>query len=220
VLAMPGASRSMAVSLYSTAQGLTDWDSRGTYLYDDSTVRANTFLAPDAITRVMALSWGADSSTMYAYDGNQQRLFTVSTSSTGLSLSNTATGVAISTDMYYLNSLLYIDDGSVINPSTGARLERFFDPLSVNEPVVAVDSTSSRAYFFYEELLSPAPLWTFAAYDLQKQTVHAKTRVSGCSLEPGGVNGKVGRLVRWGSNGLAVNCNEGLEIINGTFVSP
>jgi len=91
--------------------------------------------------------------------------------------------------------------------------------LSVLESVIAVDGSLDRAYFFYEELLDPSPLWTFATYDLQTQAVHAKTRVSGCSLFPGGVNGKVGRLVRFGANGLAVNCHEGIEIISGTFVT-
>jgi hypothetical protein len=112
LLAVPGASGSVVISVYTFASGLTDWDSWGVYIYDGTTMRPDTFIAPDASTRVMALSWGADSSTLYAYDGNQQRLFTASTSATGLSLSNEATGVAISTDMYYLNGLLYADDGS------------------------------------------------------------------------------------------------------------
>lgn len=221
LLAMPGASRSMAVSLYTLAQGVTDWDSRGTFLYDDATARPNTFLAPDTSTRVMSLSWGADSSTLYAYDGNQWRLFTATTSSSGLSLSNTATVRLPSVDLDYLNGLLYSGDGSVIDPSTGAVVAQFLDHNSVlGGPIGAVDATVGRAYFFYQEELTPAPLWTFATYDLQKQTVIAKTRVSGCSLGVGGVNGEVGRLVRWGSDGLAVNCQEGLEIISGVFVSP
>jgi hypothetical protein len=219
LLAMPGASHTMAVSLYAEAQGLTDWDSRGTWLYDDVTARPDTFVQPDAVTRVMGLSWGSNSSTLYAYDGNQTRLFTTSASSTGLSLANTATGVSISGNMYYLNSLLYGDDGTVTTPSDGTHVARFFDPLTVLEPVAAVDGTSGLAYFFYEELLSPVPLWMFATYDLQTQAVHAKARVNGCSLIAGGVNGKVGRLVRWGSTGLAVNCNEGLKIISGNFVT-
>jgi hypothetical protein len=85
--------------------------------------------------------------------------------------------------------------------------------------VVALDDSLNRAYFFYQELTNPAPQWTFATYNLQTQAVREKTRVSGCSLFPGGVNGKIGRLVRFGTNGLAVNCHEGIEIIAGTFVT-
>ena len=226
VLAMPGSPHSVAISSYSTfAPGLSDFDSRGSYLYDDATVRPNTFLAPDAVTRVMGLSWGADSTTLYAYDGNQQRLFTASTSLTGLSLANTATGVAnAGGGMYFLNGLLYLDDGGVTNPSTGARVAQFFDKSTVTQPAVAVDATLNRAYYFYEEQLSPVPTWTFATYDLQTRAVYAKTRVSACSsltsLTPGGPTKAGGRLVRWGSNGLAANCGDGLEIISGMFVSP
>src|SRR5665213_806368 len=127
LLAMPGAAHSFAVSLYTFASGLSDFDSRGTYIFDDATRRPNTFLAPDASTRVMGLAWGADSSTLYAYDGNQQRLFTASTSPMGLTLSNEV-GVAIGTDMYYLSGLLYGDDGSVTNADTGARVAEFLQP--------------------------------------------------------------------------------------------
>ncbi len=219
LLAMPGASTSMVVSAYVFGTGLIDWDSRGTYVYDNATMRPQTFLTPDASTRVMALSWGTDSSTLYAYDGNGTRLFTASTLTTGLSLANEATGVSISGDIYYLNAAIYGDDGTVTDPTTGAVLAGFLQPLDALEPVVALDSSLNRAYFFYQEQLSPTPLWTFATYNLETQSVREKTRVSGCSLEPGGVNGKVGRLIRWGSNGLAVNCNEGLEIISGIFVT-
>lgn len=43
--------------------------------------------------------------------------------------------------------------------------------------------------------------------------------MNGCTLALGGVNGKSGRLVRFSANGLAVNCNEGIEIISGNFVT-
>jgi len=83
----------MAVSLYTFGSGLTDFDSGGTFLFDDATQRPDTFLAPDAATRVMALTWGTDSTTLYADDGNQQRLFTAANSTSGLTLSNEISGV-------------------------------------------------------------------------------------------------------------------------------
>lgn len=219
LLAMPGSPHSMAVSLYTNATGLTDFDSRGTYVFDDATQRPNTFLAPDVSTRVMALAFGPDSSTLYAYDGGQARLFTAAVSSSGLALTNEVTKVGISPDIYYLLGSLYGDDGSVTNASTGAKTAEFRAPLSVIEPVIALDNSLNRGYLFYQEQTNPAPLWTFATYNLQTQAVREKTRVTGCSLLPGGVNGKLGRLVRFGSNGLAANCHEGIEIIAGIFVS-
>jgi hypothetical protein len=113
----------------------------------------------------------------------------------------------------FLNDLLYS------HASSETTEARFLDPAIVVVPAVAVDGTLSRAYFFYEDLVNPAPMWSLTSYDLQTQGVQAKTRVKGCSLFPGGVNGHVGRLVRWGTNGFAVNCHEGLEIISGEFVS-
>jgi hypothetical protein len=219
LVAMPGAPHSMAVSLYTNAPGLTDFDSRGTYIFDDATQRPNTFLAPDASTRVMALAFGSDSSTLYAFDGNQSRLFTASTSSSGLTLASEVTGVGIEPDLYYVSGSLYGDGGSVISPSTGAAVAQFLTPLSVSEPVVALDNPLNRAYFFYQEQTNPSPLWTFATYNLQTQAVREKTRINGCTLSPGGVNGKLGRLVQFGSNGLAVNCHEGIEMIAGIFVT-
>ena len=85
--------------------------------------------------------------------------------------------------------------------------------------MIALDGFLNRAYFYYQEQTNPAPLRTFATYNLSTQAVHQKTRVSGCSLFPGGVIGKVGRIVRFGANGLAVNCHEGIEIIAGIFVT-
>jgi hypothetical protein len=167
----------------------------------------------------MALVFGAESSTLYAYDGNLADLYTTSVSSSGLSQLNEATGVGISGNIYYLNSSLYGDDGTVTNPSSGAKLADFLQPLSVIEPIIALDSSLNRAYFFYQEQTTPAPLWTLASYNLQTLAVREKARISGCSLFPGGVNGKIGRLVRFGANGLAVNCNQGIEIIAGSFVT-
>ncbi len=82
LLAMPGAPHSMAVSLYTSATGLTDWDSRGTYIYDDAARRPDTFFTPDVSTRVMALAFETGSSALYAYDGNHTDLFTTTVSST------------------------------------------------------------------------------------------------------------------------------------------
>jgi hypothetical protein len=217
LLAVPGAPHSWAVSLYTFAAGLTDFDSRGTYIFDDATARPKTFVAPNASTRVMALTFGSASSTLYAY--SDSKLFTAAVSSSGLALNRETTGVGINPDIHYLAGSLYGDDGSVIDASTGARTAQFLAPLSELEPVVALDDSLNRAYFFYQELTNPAPQWTFATYNLQTQAVREKTRVSGCSLFPGGVNGKIGRLVRFGANGLAVNCHEGIEIIAGTFVT-
>ena len=219
LLAVPGAPHSWAVSLYTTAIGLTDLDSRGTYIFDDATQRPNTFLAPDATTRVMSLAFGTDSSTLYAWDGGQSRLFTAAVNSSGLAMTAEIAGVGIGPNMYYLLGSLYGDDGSVTNAVTGAKTAEFLTPLTVTEPVIALDDSLNHAYFFYQEQTSPMPLWTFATYNLQTQAVHEKTRVTGCSLSPGGVNGKVGRLVRFGTNGLAVNCHEGVEIIAGIFVT-
>jgi hypothetical protein len=219
LLAMPGAPHTWAVSMYTNATGLTDFDSRGTYLFTDGTQLANTFLAPDASTRVMALTFGSDSSTLYAFDGNQARLFTAATSANGLALSSEVTGVNIEPDIYYLGGSLYGDGGTVVNAATGATAAQFLTPLSVIEPVITLDSTLNRAYFYYQDQTTPNPLWTFATYNLQTQAIRELTRVSGCTLFPGGVNGKVGRIVRFGSNGLALNCREGIEIIAGIFVT-
>ncbi len=84
----------------------------------------------------------------------------------GLTQSNEATGVAISGNMYNLNGLLYGDDGGVTNPLSGVRVANFLQPLLYAEPVIALDSSLNRAYFFYEEQTNPAPLWTFATYNL------------------------------------------------------
>jgi hypothetical protein len=217
LLAMPGAPHSWAVSLYTNATGITDNDSRGTYIFDDATQRPNTFLAPNVSTPVMALAFGPNSSTLYAY--SDAELFTAAVSSGGLAQTNEVMGVGINPDIYYLADSLYGDDGSVTNASTGAKTAEFLPALTVLEPVIALDDSLNRAYFYYQEQTDPAPLWTFATYNLQTQVVGKKTRVNGCTLFPGGVKGKVGRLIRVGTNGLAVNCHEGIEIISGVFVT-
>jgi len=220
LLAMPGAPHSWAVSLYTEALGLTDFDSRGTYVFDDAARRPNTFITPDPSARVMPLAFGSNSSTLYAWGGDTQgTLFTASVSPSGLALANEAIGVGISPDFYYLAGSLYGADGGVIDVSTGVKTSEFLPPLTVIQPTIAVDGPLNRAYFFYQEQTSPVPLWTFASYNLQTQAVREKTRVSDCSSPLGSGLNASGRLVRFGANGLAVNCREGVEIITGTFVS-
>jgi hypothetical protein len=221
LLPLPGASTSVVVSSYVFGTGLTDWDSRGVYIYDGATARPQTFLAPDAFTQVMGLAWAADNTTLYAYDQNQQRLFAATTSTSGLTLANQKTGVVMSPAMYQVNGLLYSNNGIVIDPATGTRGPLFLDSSGASPAgLIAPDAATGRAYFYYLETLTPAPLWTFATYNLQAQTFIASSRVNGCSLFPGGVNNTVGRMVRWGIDGLAVNCIEGIKIINGKFVKP
>jgi hypothetical protein len=127
--------------------------------------------------------------------------------------------VSLDPNIYYLGGSLYGDGGSVVNPSTGATTAQFFTSSQALQSMVTLDSTLSRAYFYYQDQTTANPLWTMATYNLQTQAIRELTRVSGCTLFPGGVNGKAGRIVRFGTNGLAVTCNEGIEILSGNFVT-
>lgn len=220
LLPVPGAAGSVAISLYISAFGLTDWASRGVYIYDDAVPRSEPFLPPDAGTRAMGLAWSADGTQLYAYDSNQKRLFTATASASGLTLVDTKPNVNMWPAMSQLDGRLYSNGGMVVDPQTGNRTATFLGSEVVSLALAAPDSTTGRAYFYYMEELTPVSKWTFATYDLQTQDFIASTRVSGCSLFPGGVNTNIGRLVRWGTDGLAVNCSEGIRIINGRFVAP
>jgi sugar lactone lactonase YvrE len=220
LLPVPGSSTSVVVSSYVSALGLTGWASRGVYIYDDAIARSQTFLVPAPTNRVMGLAWAADNSTLYAYDQNQQRLFAATASASGLALVNQIPGVVMGPAIYQHDGLLYSHGGMVTDPATGTRIAMFSDSSVVSHALIAPDSAAGRMYMYYMEELTPASRWTFGTYDLQTQAFIAGTRVSGCSLFPGGVNLNVGRLVRWGVDGLAVNCMEGIRIINGRFVVP
>jgi hypothetical protein len=55
--------------------------------------------------------------------------------------------------------------------------------------------------------------------DQGAKTAEFLPAVNACTLFPGGVTGKGGRLIRVGTSGLAVKRHEGIEIISGVFVT-
>lgn len=216
--AEPGAPRSIAVANYSNPP-MGSGGSQGVTIYDDAVARPMVFGATGHGQQANSLAWGSSSSTLYAYEPFMFDLFTVAVSPSGLSQSGEIDGIPLDFQIQFNAGLIYADNGVIVDPSSGAIKGNFLTTGTFFQPVFTLDSTLNRAYFFFEDDVSPVPLWTLASFDLTQHSQVSKTRTSGMSLTIGPINRIHNRLIRWGSDGLAINAQEGLKILSGSLVT-
>lgn len=90
---------------------------------------------------------------------------------------------------------VYADNGPVLNPSTGKAVGTFS-----TSGVMIPDGSIGKAFFSTPLYSSSSPLGTITSYDINHFTPINSI------LFPN-VVGTTGRLIRWGTNGLAFNAN-------------
>lgn len=170
----------------------------GIMIFDDATPRANSLPSGGANT-FDVLQWGVDGTTLFA--GN-----TDNTNSDFYTLVVDANGVTLGKDFLHLypfgggrfsfdhvTQLVYLGDGRVIVPPTGAETTDFTPGDSTG--LVAVDSVNSSIYFLVEKFPGSTTFNVFKFHQITHQLL--STMPLGSSI-----NGFPQRFIRWGDKGM------------------
>jgi hypothetical protein len=184
----------------------------GLAIFDDSTERPTQ--AP-GINFFDTVQWGADASTLLAATNSTSGFdfFTLAVNASGVTLShdfpNVFTSSAKRIHFEPSKNLVYADNGQIVNPATGTVTGSFLIP-PFNSTLMVPDAAANRAYFLTQPFGSPTV--TLQSFNLTTLALVDSTTINN-------VNGNIGRLVRWGQNGLAFNTSGGqVFLVAGTFV--
>jgi hypothetical protein len=214
--AVPGAADSFAVESSNNATTLE--------IFDGTVERAQAFSAP-SLDGELFYTWGADANTIYAYDGTMYKL---SVSSTGLAVTQQTPGIQLQQgilyDIQYAGGLIYSSTASVFNPSTNVPQAPFglqnSNPAgsSVTSSSFAVDASLNRAYF----MTNDSPNLTVSQMTLEGFNLTTQSSPTWITRFPA-ANPLGGRMIRWGSNGLAFTggdvASPNITLISGSVVS-
>ena len=154
------------------------------------------------------LAFSASASTLFG-SGFNGALATLTIDASGVT--QTSNIGFPSTKIKFDNGRVYGSTGHVINPVTGTLLGTF-SGLSGVLPF-APDSAVGRAYYLTGSQASTNYSVTIRAFDIN-------TFLQVGNLTIPGINGEVGPLVRWGSNGLAFSTQGGQLFIVQTTLIP
>jgi hypothetical protein len=172
----------------------------GLVVFDDATSRS-TELSGFPPNIFDSLQWGADATQLFGANNEVTSfdIYTMTVNSSGLVLDHDFPNLfnTFFARIHYEPGakLLYTDSGPVIDPSTGTQAGKF---NSIG-PMVP-DAVLHRAFF-----VDPPNIQSF---DLTSFTLLNSFTVSDPT-----VSGGVGRLIRWGSNGLAFNTSGGQVVL-------
>jgi hypothetical protein len=162
------------------------------------------------------VQWGADASTLFAANSSSTAFdfYTLAVNAAGVMVShdfpNVFTSPVKRIHFEPSKNLVYADNGQIVNPTTGTSTGRFLTPLFFESALMVTDVAANRAYFITQQFSSGA---------VTMQSFNLTTLAAIDSLTINNVNGNIGRLVRWGQNGLAFNTSGGqVFLVAGTFV--
>jgi hypothetical protein len=186
----------------------------GLAIFDDVTERPT---AAPGINFFDTVQWGADASTLFAATNSTTSFdfFTLAVNAAGVTLTHdfpgTFTSSAKRIHFEPSKNLVYADNGQIINPATGAVTGSFLITSTFGTTLMATDAAANRAYFLTQSF--------FNATTVNLQSFNLTTLALVDSTTINNVNGTIGRLVRWGQNGLAFNTSGGqVFLVAGTFV--
>lgn len=221
VKAVPGAPNSFAVQSYNNYTTLL--------IYDGTTPRPQGF-STGTLEASLLYTFGADASTVYAYEVtvSSPTMYQLSVSNSGFATTRQTADIAISqgnnNDFLYADGLVYALTGSVYDPSTQS-VKSPFNMLRTSSYggnsqsySFAVDAPLNRAYFMTDDssIANPGQM-TLEGFNL---TTRAPTWLARFpSSNPLG-----GRMIRWGSNGIAFvggnfAASPNITLISGSVIS-
>ena len=211
----PGAPHTTAVSkglyLDPASQG-------GITIYDDSTARPVSTIGCGTSDQCYAsIQWGADATELYAANSETTAydFYTLTVSSSGVVLRQDYPGLWWNPGRIHYDrgsGLVYSDDGfHAVNPSTGLPAGIF--EVGGGWPM-APDSTLDTVFILAKYVWQENANYTIDLFDMNHYLPVTHIPFS----TTGGI-GQLGRFVRWGTNGLAVNDMSGnIYLISGSFV--
>ena len=193
----------------------------GITIYDDSTPRPNSTIGCGSPLGGCydSLQWGPDANSLYAanFETSSMDFYTLDVNTSGVTLANDYEGVFWNPGRIHYdrgNGLVYSDDGfHAVDPSTGLPAGIF--EVGAGSPM-APDSARNHLFMLTQYILQGSSNYTIVVFDMTHYVPLARIPFST------GQNGfnRLGRWIRWGSNGLAVSDTEGsLYLISGPFVN-
>lgn len=214
----PGAPHTTAVS-----KGVLNLDPKaqgGITIFDDATPRSTSapgWGSPGGNT-YDSIQWGSDATALYAagWEGGDH-FFTLNVISSGVVLSEDYPGVFWNPGGIHYdrgNGLVYSDDGfHAVDPSTGLPVGIF--EVGAGSPM-APDSKLNTVFLLARYVWQESSNYTIDLFDMTHFVLVAQIPFS---TAQNGLN-RLGRFIRWGTNGLALNDPAGnLYLISGSFVS-
>lgn len=214
----PGAPHTVAIS-----KGILNLDPHcigGITIYDDSTPRPTSAAGWGPTTNCYnSLQWGANASTLYAACSENSTLdfYTLDVNSSGVTLSQDYPGDFWNPGRIHYDrgsGLIYSDDGfHALNPATGLPAGLF--EVGGGWPM-APDSTLNRNFMLDQFIFQGNNAYTITVFDMTHYV--ALNRIP-FSTAPNPIH-RLGRFIRWGSNGLALNDVQGtLYLLSGSFIN-
>jgi hypothetical protein len=182
----------------------------------DAGVRRATVTADNPINSAIEFTTGA--ATLYGADNEttSNNFSVLSVTAGGVAQASTTAGVVdgFDTDMASASGRLYLGDGMVIDPATSTSTPAGRCTFDVSATrVVRPDVSNNRIFFLsVTNLLGAAPasrLWA----------CNATTFGAAGSITVPGVAGGTGRLVRWGTDGLAFPAADQLVLVRTGLVT-
>jgi hypothetical protein len=182
-------------------------------IFDDAMPRANS--ASNIVEHYDSVQWGADSSALFAADGETSlsALYSFSVDPAGVSneIGHNFAFQGNFRRMHYdaTTKMLYADNGTVVSATTGARIGNFNGARAV-----AVDAALQKAWTIPEQPFKATVAdVTITSFDLNSFAQIASVTVPN-------VQGRVLQFTRWGSNGLAFCSDLGfVYILSGSLVN-
>ena len=188
-------------------------------IFDDSiqrATRAEGFLEGGGVL-YSSIQWGADASVIYAANGESTSFdfYILSVDSDGVSLKDDVRSAFNKFNNYIHfnpdNTYVYSDSGQVLNSTTGA-------PIGIFQSAGPMVPDSDHNVAIYLSFM----FWGVDEIILESFSLSHFTPISYCSITPSSssiFDQFPTRLIRWGSQGLAVGGNGSpLYIMSGSFV--
>ncbi len=210
----PGAPQTVAVQTSNSFPQLV--------LYDNTTARTNALVSQSG-NMLLAFTWGADSSTIYAtFGGAAASIDAVSATSSGLQVTNSLSSQALipaavlGNPMQFAGGLIYWDSGLTFDP-TAFAVSTPFNAQNGTLSGATIDTSLNRAYFATTQQ-APGNDTTMTA---NLESFNLSTQVPRWIARFPNQNGP-GQLTRWGSNGLAftlTGSSDSLVLISGPLIT-
>lgn len=195
----------------------------GITIFDDATPRPKSAPGwgfPNGKT-YDSIQWGTDATELYAADTENETtgfdFYTLAVSSSGVALNQDYASVFWNPGAIHYdrgNGLIYSDDGfHVVNPLTGL-------PVGIVEVgggwPMAPDSTLNTVFVLGQYVTQENSNYTVHMFDMTHFTLNSRIPFS--TVQDG--LQRLGRFIRWGTNGLALNDTGGnIYLFSGSFVS-
>jgi hypothetical protein len=194
----------------------------GVTIYDDATPRPTSAAGFSTGGKPYdSLQWGADATVLYAADTETMTtgfdFYTLTVNSSGVTLNQDYPSVFWNSGQIHFdkaNGLIYSDDGfHAVNPTTGLPAGIF--EVGAGWPM-APDSTLNTVFIPAQYVWQQSANYTLNLFDMTHYLPIAQIPFS---TTQGGLN-KIGRFLRWGTNGIALQDRAGnIYLISGSFVA-